>query len=165
MVTSEEVEPTWGWNYTAVIQDLSANPNQSGNSFGTSIVDSYVRESKNFSISEKFSADKDITLSVIDLSKISSIITALSNLSHILSSNIDNIGSAINIAKSISITENYGQSAKGGSGFVDLYDLLSSINHYYPQLTDKIKLIPDLMLTVFLSICLWQRMNMVIQPN
>ncbi len=144
MVTSEEVEPTWGWNYTAIIQNLSANPLQPGNLLGESIVDSYAKESKNFSALNKYSADKDITLSVIDLSKISMITTYLNNLISNLNSNINNIDSAINLSKSISITEHYGQSANGGTGIVDLSDLLSNINQHYPRLTDKIKTIQQL---------------------
>lgn len=74
MVSSEEVEPSWGWNYTAIIQNLTANPEQSGRSLGITTVDSFVRHSRDFSTSEKFGADKQITLAVIDMTKIPQLI-------------------------------------------------------------------------------------------
>ena len=42
MVSSEEVEPSWGWNYTAIIENLSTNSGQSGSSLGRAIVDSLL---------------------------------------------------------------------------------------------------------------------------
>ena len=46
MVSSEEVEPAWGWNYTSIIKSLIANPGQTGDSLGKSIIDSYNESSK-----------------------------------------------------------------------------------------------------------------------
>jgi len=74
LVASEEVEPTWGWNYTAIIQNLSANSSQPGSLLGKVIVDSYLRSSKYLSTVEDFGADKEVTLAVIDMSKISGLI-------------------------------------------------------------------------------------------
>ena len=48
MVSSEEVEPAWGWNYTSIIKNLIANPGQTGDSLGKSIIDSYNNSSKTF---------------------------------------------------------------------------------------------------------------------
>jgi Clostripain family len=143
MVSSEEVEPPWGWNYTSIIQNLSASSEQSGNSLGTAIVDSYFRQSKHFSAFEKFGADKETTLAVIDMTKIPQLIKDVKTLSNALVSNINDLPSAISLSKSIDLTEHYGQSARGSSGFVDLYDLLLNIQGKYPSLSDKIKAVQN----------------------
>ena len=135
MVASEEVEPTWGWNYTAIIQNLSADSSQSGSSLGKVIVDSYLRSSKHLSTVEDFGADKEITLAVIDMSKTSGLIRAVNTLSSAIVSNIYDLPSAIRLSKSIESTEHYGQSALGSSGFVDLSDLLINVKEKYPFLS------------------------------
>lgn len=138
MVSSEEVEPSWGWNYTAIIQNLTANPEQSGRSLGTAIVDSFVRHSRNLSTSEKFAADQEITLAVIDMTKLSQLVKDVNALSNALGSNIYDLPSAISLSRSIDLTEHYGQSARGSSGFVDLSNLLLNIQEKYPSLLHKI---------------------------
>ena len=91
MVSSEEVEPLWGWNYTDIIQNLSANSHEPSISLGMSIVDSYMKLSKYLSKSEKFGADKQITLAVIDITKIPQLIQDLNALSDSLEFDIHDL--------------------------------------------------------------------------
>lgn len=143
MVSSEEVEPSWGWNYTSILQNLSANSEQSGSLLGTAIVNSYFKQSRYFSTFEKSGADKEITLAVIDMAKIPQLIKDVNALSNTLVSNLHDLPSAISLSKSIDLTEHYGQSARGSSGFIDLYDLLINIQANYPSLTGKIKAVQN----------------------
>jgi hypothetical protein len=139
MVSSEEVEPLWGWNYTAIIQNLSANTGQSGSTLGKAIVDSYSKQSKYFSTLERFGAAKEVTLALIDMTKIPQLTQDVNALSGALISKIYDLPSAISLSKSIDLTEHYAQSARGGSGLVDLYDLLLNIQARYPILSENIK--------------------------
>ena len=143
MVSSEEVEPLWGWNYTDIIQNLSANSHEPSISLGMSIVDSYMKLSKYLSKSEKFGADKQITLAVIDITKIPQLIQDLNALSDSLEFNIHDLSSAINLSKSIDLTEKYGQSVRGSTGFVDLSDLVLNIKEKYPSLSERIKAVQN----------------------
>ena len=152
MVSSEEVEPSWGWNYTAIIQNLTANSEQSGRSLGMAIVDSFVNHSRNFSTSEKFGADKQITLAVIDMTKIPQLIKDVDALSRALGSNIYDLPSAISLSRSIDLTEHYGQSARGSSGFVDLSDFLLNIQEKYPSLSEKIAAVQNSLKAPYLQI-------------
>ncbi|HEY6885122.1 MAG TPA: hypothetical protein VI278_13895, partial [Nitrososphaeraceae archaeon] len=63
----------------------------------------------------------------------------VNGLSGALVSNIYDLSSAISLSKSIELTEHYGQSARGSSGFIDLYDFLVNIQAKYPSLSGKIK--------------------------
>jgi len=139
MVSSQEVEPRWGWDYTAIINTLTSNPDQSGRSLGIAIVDSFVVHSKNNSVTENFGTDKGITLSLIDLIKIPQLVKDLNTLSKALDSNIYDVSSAINLSKSVDLTEHYGQSSGGSSGLIDLYDLTVNIQDKYPSLLENIK--------------------------
>jgi len=139
MVSSEEVEPLWGWNYTAIIQNLSENSGQSGNTLGRAIVDSYSKQSKYFSTLERFGAAKEVTLALIDMTKIPKLTQEVNALSSALISQIYDLPSVISLSKSIDLTEHYAQSARGGSGLVDLYDLLLNIQTRYPILSENIR--------------------------
>jgi hypothetical protein len=74
LVASEEIEPGHGWDYKSILTALNANPALTGDALGTLIADSYLAHAKSFG------TESDITLSVIDLSKIDAVVGALENL-------------------------------------------------------------------------------------
>jgi hypothetical protein len=122
MVSSQEIEPSWGWDYKAIIESLLADSKQSGHSLGITIADSFTRHSERHSKPEEIGAHKYITMSVIDLSKIPQLVKEVNVLSNALKSSISDLPSALNISKSIDLTENYGRSSRAGSGLIDLFD-------------------------------------------
>ena len=64
MVASEETEPGNGWYYTGWLSALAESPSMDGASLGTAICDSFQEGC------EIYGTDDEITLSVIDLSRI-----------------------------------------------------------------------------------------------
>lgn len=74
LVASEEIEPSHGWNYDVILKTLNASPSMDGASLGKTIAASYLLHAK------ENGTDSDITLSVIDLSKIENVVLALENL-------------------------------------------------------------------------------------
>jgi hypothetical protein len=143
MVSSQEVEPSWGWDYKAIIEGMIADSNQSGRSLGITIANSFVTHSEESSQLEKFNANKDITLSVIDLSKIPQLVKDVNILSRALKSNIRDLPSLLNISKSIDLTEDYGRSSVGSTGLIDLFDLSQNIQDKYPSLSESIKAVQN----------------------
>ncbi|HKG88305.1 MAG TPA: clostripain-related cysteine peptidase [Nitrososphaeraceae archaeon] len=143
MVSSQEVEPSWGWDYKAIIETMIAHTKQSGRSLGIAIADSFQKHSESHSKPEEIGAHKYITLSVIDLSKLPQLVKDVNVLSKALKSNIRDLPSALNISKSIDLTENYGRSARAGSGLIDLFDLTQNIQDKYPSLSDNIKAVQN----------------------
>jgi hypothetical protein len=139
MVASEEIVPEWGWNYTSIIKTLNSNPDQLGYFFGKSIVDSYSNSTRHLSNSESFGTHREVTLSLLDLTKVPQLVKEVNNLSKAIIPAISSLPSAINLSKSIDLTEHYGKSASGSTGLVDLYDLTTNIQETHPDLTPYIK--------------------------
>lgn len=74
MVASEETEPGNGWYYTGWLGALAEDPSMDGATLGTAICDSFQEGC------EIYGTDDEITLSVIDLSRISPLLVAYDNL-------------------------------------------------------------------------------------
>ena len=70
LIASEEEEPGYGWYYTSWLKALSQNPSVDMEKLGSIIVDDFVAAN----------GSDDVTLSLIDLSKISNVYKKLSNL-------------------------------------------------------------------------------------
>jgi hypothetical protein len=139
LIASEEIEPNWGWNYTKIINTIFTDSNVSGDILGKQIIDSYVRDSKAISKSEKFGADREITLSVIDLHKIQKLGKNLDQLVvEIVEETIKDKASMLKLLHSIDLTEHYGQNGIDSKGIIDLYDFLSNLGVHFPILNDKI---------------------------
>jgi hypothetical protein len=143
MVSSEEIVPEWGWDYTSIVNGLAANPHQSGYLMGKSIIDSYSNSSKHLSESEKFGTQKEITLSLIDMTMIPQLVKDVNGLSKSLKSKISDVESAISLSKSIDMTEHYGQSASGSTGLIDVYDFSVNLQEKYPDLAPNIKAVQN----------------------
>jgi len=72
LVASEEVEPGMGWDYTGMMQELAADHvvPLNGEGLGRAICDSY------FAACQSYSQHKDVTLSVVDLTRFSTLLEA-----------------------------------------------------------------------------------------
>ncbi|HPP88400.1 MAG TPA: clostripain-related cysteine peptidase, partial [bacterium] len=69
MIASEEVEPGNGWPYTPVLTKLTTTPTMTGGQLASIIVDEYALSYKGI--------DSTITLSAVDLTKISALNTSI----------------------------------------------------------------------------------------
>jgi len=133
-VASEELEPAWGWDYSAILASMTKTPTQDGLSLGKVIVDSYVEHSKfNSGLHENYDADKTITLSVIDLAKVPDVVKATSKLSDWFDLHMDR-EHTYSLAKTIRGTERYGESGQDSSGHLDLYSLTDNIGKQFPDM-------------------------------
>ena len=144
LIASEEIEPNWGWNYTHLLNTLKINPNISGQLLGENIALSYANDSKKISSEKQFFADRDITLSVIDLKNIPSFTTKFENLWNNVVKNIANFDLASKILPAVDLTEHFGKTTTESFGIVDLYHLLSSIKSVFPNATLQINEIKNM---------------------
>jgi hypothetical protein len=74
LVASQDIEPGQGWDWQVFLQFVSDNSSATGGSIGKAIADAYADKMKN-------AGESAITLSVIDLSKIDAINSALAAFS------------------------------------------------------------------------------------
>jgi hypothetical protein len=73
MIASQETEPALGWNYAGFLASLAENPGMSGAALGAAICDTYKEACDEQDLGD------DITLSVVDLTKIQPLLAAYSN--------------------------------------------------------------------------------------
>ncbi|PWM45702.1 MAG: hypothetical protein DBX47_03945 [Clostridiales bacterium] len=119
MVASEEYEPGTGWDYTAWVDYLSKNPNCSGADLGKVICDTYYNKCKVFGYEDM------ATLSVIDLEKMPSVVSAFDQMAVRMTKISTDINSFQKLAKAALKAENYGGNTdnEGYTNMVDLIDL------------------------------------------
>ncbi len=133
MVSSEEIEPGGGWNYTSIFKSLIINPDQNGYLLGRVISDSYFNSFEKLPENKGFNIQKLVTLSVIDLTKIPQFEDSLSRyISHIVD-NIKDISKVLEILNVTEKIERYGKSFDSSSGLIDIKSLISNLNRVFPD--------------------------------
>ena len=133
LVASEELEPAWGLDFGAILESIDANPKQDGKALGIVIADSYLAHArKQGSEYENYSADRALTMSVIDLEKIPAMYREAGQIGDYL----DRLGGDFEIThtltKTIRETERYGESGKSSTGHLDLYHLAENLDREFP---------------------------------
>ena len=148
MIASEEIEPNWGWSYTTIIDSISHNSSIAGHLLSKDIIRSYIEESEKKSKERKFHADRDITLSAIDLTKVKNLNEKMDNLTEKIVNNVlSNNPSFIKFIKVIDESEKFGQGASEDYkeidfGMIDIVDFLNNLGNSFKFLkhdTDLIK--------------------------
>jgi len=115
LIASEELEPGNGWDYYTWLTCLGSNPQMDGSEIGREIVDSFVNFYK-----ENDMEDEATTLSVVDLTKVEAVVSALEDF--IDAADISSL-SYQKIAKPRSKTREFGMSTEYG-GSTDMVDIV-----------------------------------------
>ncbi len=117
LVASQETEPANGWNYTDMAAALAANPAMEADELGTVICDTYQ------SGCELVGTADNITLSLTNLSKISSVLTAYEDFGkEALASACTDPAFFSHFGRVAFAAENYGGNTKE-QGFTNMVDL------------------------------------------
>ncbi len=124
LIASEEIEPSHGWDYKTLLKELYTNPNIDGSAFGKIVSDSYLKHS------EEFGESHNVTLSVIDLSKIPKVVDELNSFTHNLPETFNDPVNFYALAKSVARSRSFGgnSASQGFSELIDLQDLFSNID-------------------------------------
>lgn len=123
LVASEELEPGHGWDYTSIMSALSDKPGMNGRQLGVVIADSYRAHA------EAYGQDKNITLSVTDLSQMDNVVAALEAFIEEAQGAISvDSSSFYRFANGRSLAEDYGSSSGQGSS-TDMVDLLALVRN------------------------------------
>ena len=136
MVASEEVEPGNGWEYTGWVSALAQNPALGGAGLGQAICDTY------YAGCEETWSEDEVTLSVIDLSKIPQLRTAYENfgIEALRLSEQDPRKFFSMFGRSAKRAENYGGNTRerGYSDMIDLGDLAQKSKNLLPQSSENL---------------------------
>ena len=128
LVSSQEIEPDWGWNYTDIINSISSNSNTTGDFIGKQIIKSYIKDSQRISKEKEYHADRDITLSVIDLKRIPAFDKKMDELIQDAIKELKNQNSHFKVMQTVDLTESFGKTAESSIGVIDLSDFLNNLS-------------------------------------
>ena len=73
MYASQEMEPGSGWDYTSLLNNLAANPDQDGAQLGEKVCREYYDHCADYG----FGSQRSATFSIIDLSKIDDVLISM----------------------------------------------------------------------------------------
>jgi hypothetical protein len=113
LVASEEIEPSDGWDYAALLGRLTQAPGMDGAQFGRAIADTYRDYYANATQHERKEKAKALTIAVIDLGQIAAVDKAVIGLGTQAGALLGRGGHAawLHLAQARHATEEYGRSA------------------------------------------------------
>jgi hypothetical protein len=132
LVASQELEPGYGWDYTTWLSSLGSNPKMGGPEVGQAIVDSFINFYKNNGMETEAT-----TLSVIDLSKIDTVVEALEGFIEV--ADIETY-SYQRIAKPRSKTREFGMPSEygGSTDMIDIVHMAQQFKEAFPTEADTL---------------------------
>ncbi|WP_168735764.1 clostripain-related cysteine peptidase [Cohnella fermenti] len=136
LVASEELEPGHGWDYTAALSRLSDEPDADGATLGRWIADGYRQHA------EDNDQEKNITLSVVDMSRMERVVTALEAFAQEVDSGISVDRSGFfSLANGRSRADEYGSSStpEEASDMVDLLAFVRNVAERYPDTSKELE--------------------------
>lgn len=122
LVASEELELGHGWNYTEILKELSKNPAMTGDALGKVIADTYY----NHAVDNQSASD--ITLSVIDLSKVDGVVKAFEALIKEADGSISDDIFFYEFAKAALTAKSFGGNTEY-QGYTDIIDLKDFVSY------------------------------------
>jgi hypothetical protein len=138
LVASEEIEPSDGWDYAALLTRLTQAPAMDGAQFGRAIVDTYRDYYVKSPLHDRAEKAKALTLAVIDLDRIAAVDQAVVALGSGAGALLARGGHAawLHLAQARHATEEYGRSAAPsglsppGSEVYDLADAAQKLKSH-----------------------------------
>ena len=133
MYGSEEIEPGYGWDYTAIGDFLSNDPTADGAELGKVVCDSFYEGCA------EIDSEYGATLSVIDLSKIDDVIISFNDYAQNLYEASDDNSVLSAVVRSIKKADNYGGNNKS-EGYTNMVDLAGIVQAgaEYAEGADKV---------------------------
>lgn len=122
MYASEETEPGFGWNYTALLTALAQHPDIDGDELGEVLCNGY------FAFNRENGLDGSSTLSVTDLAKVDAVLYALNDFAAVLNENMDDPAYLAEVARRASRSEQYFY-----EWMIDLGDFAEKMNSLAPE--------------------------------
>ena len=128
MVASEEIEPGYGWDYTAIGNSIASNPNESGAELGKVICDSFYESCK------AVESEEAATLSVIDLRKVDDLMLAFDSYAKDIYelTEQESTDELAKVIRSITAADNFGGNTKSTyyTNMVDLGGIIEAGTDY-----------------------------------
>lgn len=129
MIGSQELEPGFGWDYTAIGSYLAQNPSANGAALGKVVADSFYESCA------AIESESDTTISCIDLSKVDDLIVRFNTVAQSMYTSSNDTRILSEMVRGILAAENYGGNnrSEGYTNMVDLGCILENISEFVDE--------------------------------
>ena len=126
MVASEELEPGYGWDYTAIGDFLAAHPQADGGVLGRQVADSFLQSCR------KSGCADGATMSVIDLRKLDALLESFNRFAGNMFAAAEDADVFADMARAIYAADNFGGNNRleGYTNMVDMGGIVSACAPY-----------------------------------
>lgn len=130
MYASQEMEPGSGWDYTSLLNNLAANPDQDGAQLGEKVCREYYDHCADYG----FGSQRSATFSIIDLSKIDDVLISMNEAFRVVYEQ----GDLGDVTRAVLEADSFGGNSvsEGYSNMQDLGNMLDQLSSYGQEVRD-----------------------------
>ena len=130
MYASQEMEPGSGWDYTSLLNNLAANPDQDGAQLGEKVCREYYDHCADYG----FGSQRSATFSIIDLSKIDDVLISMNEAFRVVYEQ----GDLGDVTRAVLEADSFGGNSvsEGYSNMLDLGNMLDQLSGYGKEVRD-----------------------------
>ena len=130
MYASQEMEPGSGWDYTSLLNNLAANPDQDGAQLGEKVCREYYDHCADYG----FGSQQSATFSIIDLSKIDDVLISMNEAFRVVYEQ----GDLGDVTRAVLEADSFGGNSvsEGYSNMLDLGNILDQLSGYGQEVRD-----------------------------
>ena len=130
MYASQEMEPGSGWDYTSLLNNLAANPDQDGAQLGEKVCREYYDHCADYG----FGSQRSATFSIIDLSKIDDVLISMNEAFRVVYEQ----GDLGDVTRAVLEADSFGGNSvsEGYSNMLDLGNMLDQLSGYGQEVRD-----------------------------
>lgn len=138
MYASQEMEPGSGWDYTSLLNNLAANPDQDGAQLGEKVCREYYDHCADYG----FGSQRSATFSIIDLSKIDDVLISMNEAFRVVYEQ----GDLGDVTRAVLEADSFGGNSvsEGYSNMLDLGNMLDQLSGYGQEVRDASQTLPKL---------------------
>ena len=133
MYASQEMEPGSGWDYTSLLNNLAANPDQDGAQLGEKVCREYYDHCADYG----FGSQRSATFSIIDLSKIDDVLISMNEAFRVVYEQ----GDLGDVTRAVLEADSFGGNSvsEGYSNMLDLGNMLDQLSGYGQEVRDALQ--------------------------
>lgn len=140
MYASQEMEPGSGWDYTSLLNNLAANPDQDGAQLGEKVCREYYDHCADYG----FGSQRSATFSIIDLSKIDDVLISMNEAFRVVYEQ----GDLGDVTRAVLEADSFGGNSvsEGYSNMLDLGNMLDQLSGYGQEVRDASQILQSCIL-------------------
>lgn len=140
MYASQEMEPGSGWDYTSLLNNLAANPDQDGAQLGEKVCREYYDHCADYG----FGSQRSATFSIIDLSKIDDVLISMNEAFRVVYEQ----GDLGDVTRAVLEADSFGGNSvsEGYSNMLDLGNMLDQLSSYGQEVRDASQILQSCVL-------------------